>query len=107
MKRRILHGLAAGLLALAGAPAGAVLCAIDQVPAATLLAPFFEVDLNNVSGVTTVVAITNTASTAHVAHVTLWTDWGIGVLDFDVYLTGHDVQVINLRDLFNGLIPRT
>ncbi|HEV8630797.1 MAG TPA: hypothetical protein VGV61_10805 [Thermoanaerobaculia bacterium] len=107
MKRRILHGLVAGLLALAAAPATAVLCAIDQVPAATLLVPFFEVDLDNFSGVTTVVAITNTASTAHVAHVTLWTDWGIGVFAFDVYLTGHDVQVINLRDLFNGFIPRT
>ena len=37
------------LLALAGS-ASAVICTIDDVPAATLLLPYFEVDLGNPNG---------------------------------------------------------
>jgi hypothetical protein len=99
------------LLALAAplaAPAGAVLCAIDQVPAATLLVPYFEVDLAHSSGMTTLFTITNATPNAALTHVTVWTDWGIQALTFDLYLTGHDLQTINLRDVIaNGLMPRT
>ena len=44
-----------GVLALAF-PAHAVICDIGVEPAATLLLPYFEVDLKNPSGVTTQVA---------------------------------------------------
>ncbi len=37
----------------------------------------------------------------------LWTDLGVPTLAFDVYLTGYDVQTINLRDLFTGSPPAT
>ena len=37
----------------------------------------------------------------------LWTNWGVPSLAFDVYLTGYDVQTINLRDLFAGKLPQT
>ena len=36
-----------------------------------------------------------------------WTDWGVPTLAFDIYLTGYDVQTLNLRDLFAGNLPMT
>jgi hypothetical protein len=95
-----------GLLASTGA-ALAEIGTIDDVPAATLLLPFFEVDLSNPNGVTTLFSINNASASAAVAHVTMWTDQSIPTLDFDVYLTGYDVQTINVRDIFNGNLPRT
>jgi hypothetical protein len=96
----------AGLLAFAGG-AAAVIGTIDDVPAATLLLPYFEVDLNNPNGITTLFSVNNASASAAVAHFTLWTDESRPTLDFDVYLTGFDVQTINLRDVFNGNLPRT
>ena len=39
--------------------------------------------------------------------VVLWTDLSVPTFDFNVYLTGYDVQTISVRDLFNGIVPRT
>ena len=89
------------------APAVAEIGTIDEVPAATLLVPYFEVDLDNPNGITTLFSINNASASAAVAHVTLWTDWSIPTLDFDVYLTGYDVQMINVHDIFAGNLPRT
>ena len=47
-----------GALALGGA-ANAEICTIDDVPAATLLLPYFEVDLNSTNGVTTLFSVNN------------------------------------------------
>jgi hypothetical protein len=96
----------AGLLAMGGV-AVAEICTIDDVPAATLLLPYFEVNLDDTAGVTTLFSINNASAIAHLAHVTLWTDESVPTLDFDVYLTGYDVQTINMRDIFNGILPRT
>jgi hypothetical protein len=80
----------------------------DAVPAATLLLPYFEVDLGNPAGINTLLAVNNASASASLAHVTLWTDEGIPTFNFDVYLTGFDVQVINLRSIFdNGALPVT
>ena len=107
MRQRVLGWLGAALL-LCSAPAPAVQCAVDQVPAATLLLPFFEVDFTGFDRTTTIFWVTNTAPTAALAHVTIWTDWGVPALVFDVYLTGYDVQAISLRDVIqNGNLPRT
>lgn len=89
-----------GMLLLCGGTAFGELCTIDQVPAATLLIPYFEVSLEP-DGMTTLFSINNATPDAVVAHVTVWTDWSVPALDFDVYLTGFDVQVINVRDFFN------
>jgi len=96
----------AGLLASAGA-VQAEIGTIDAVPAATLLLPYFEVDLGNPNGITTLFSVNNASAAAAVAHVTMWTDQSIPTLDFDIYLTGYDVQTINIRDIFNGNLPRT
>ena len=53
-------------------------------------------------------SINNASATAVLAHVVLWTDLSVHVLDFNVYLTGYDVQSINLRDiLVHGNLPLT
>jgi len=107
MKKTALSLALVGLLALGG-QAAAVICTIDQVPAATLLLPYFEVDLSNPNGLTTLFSINNASATAVLAHVVIRTDLSVEVFDFNVYLTGYDVQTINLRDIIvNGNLPQT
>src|SRR5688500_18550261 len=76
-------------------------CDIGVTPAATLLLPYFEVDINSPAGTgeTTIFTITNVSNLPQVAHITLWTDFSYPVIDFNVYLTGYDVQSINLYDV--------
>jgi hypothetical protein len=74
-------------------------CDIALLPAATLLLPYFEVDLADRNGETTLFTLTNASPLEQVAHITLWTDFGFPVIDFNVYLTGYDVQGINLFDV--------
>ncbi len=89
-------------------PAAALICTIDEVPAATLLLPYFEVDLDNLWGSKTLFSINNASATAVLAHVVLWSDLSVPVLDFNIYLTGYDVQSINLRDIIaDGNLPQT
>lgn len=99
----------ASLLALGGT-AFADLCTIDAVPAATLLLPNFEVDTTvaNGAGLTTLFSINNASAAPALAHVTLWTDWSVPTVDFDIFLTGYDVVTVNLYDVVvNGNIPIT
>ena len=96
-----------GLMAMGG-QAFAVVGANDNVPAATLLLPYFEVDLDNADGITTLFSVNNASAAPALAHVTIWTDLSVPILDFDVYLTGYDVQSFNLRDiLVDGTLPVT
>lgn len=96
------------LFTLSGLTAGAELCTIDPVPAATLMLPYFEVDLDNPDGVNTIFSVTNASASAALFHVVVWTDLSVPTLDFDVYLTGFDTQSFSLRDIFvEGRIPVT
>jgi hypothetical protein len=107
MRKSIFALALVGLLALGG-QAVAVICTIDAVPAATLLLPYFEVDLSNPNGLTTLFSVNNASATAVLAHVVVWSDLSAPVLDFNIYLTGYDVQSVNLRDIFvNGNLPQT
>ena len=107
MKKTAVCFALVGLLALSG-QAFAVVGAIDDVPAASLLLPYFAVDLNNPQALTTLFSINNASAAPAIAHVTLWTDLSVPTLDFNVYLTGYDVVTFNLRDLFeNGITPST
>jgi hypothetical protein len=103
--------LAASVLALAllagPVAARASICTIDDVPAATLLLPYFEVDLDDFWGVNTLFSINNASSSAVLAHVVFWSDLSVPTFDFNIYLTGYDVQTISVRDVFNGTVPRT
>jgi hypothetical protein len=84
-------------------------CDIGTYPAATLLLPYFEVDLGAAgAGKTTVFSITNVSPTPQIVGVTLWTDWAYPVITFPMFLTGYDVQPINLYDVIvRGLIGST
>src|SRR5437763_16787452 len=77
-------------------------CDIALLPAATLLLPYFEVDPVSSPNVapTTLFTIQNTTAMPQIARVTLWTDWSYPMLTFNVFLTGYDVQAINLYDVF-------
>jgi hypothetical protein len=77
-------------------------CDISVTPAATLLLPYFEVDLEDPAGETTLITITNVMSAEQVARITLWTDRSYPVVTFNVYLTGYDVHSINLYDVLKG-----
>jgi hypothetical protein len=74
---------------------------IAQRPAATLLLPYFQVDLTGHKR-STLLTILNTSASDRIAHVTLWNDWGYPAVDFDVPLTGHDVEAFDLFDVLNG-----
>lgn len=107
MKKLICVFAVASLLALGGS-AIAELCSIEAAPAATLLLPYFAVDLDNVAGVNTIFTINNASATAALSHVVVWSDMSVEVLDFNVYLTGYDVQTVNLGlALRDGLLPIT
>ena len=85
-------------------------CDITVQPAATLLLPYFAVDINATAGTgrTVLFSITNTSRYSQIAHVTVWTDWSAPVLDFNLFLTGYDVVPVNLYDVIaRGLIPTT
>jgi hypothetical protein len=106
--RRLLLAAAVVLAILPAKPAQAVLGTTDNVPAATLLFPYFEVDLGNGQGVNTLIALQNSSASAGLVNVTLWTDLGIPTFSFNLYFTGFDTQTIDLRDvLVNGIIPIT
>lgn len=97
-----------GSLLTVATPAGAARCDTDVVPAATLLFPYFEVDLAAPNQQTTLLSVTNRDKEPVLARVTLWTDWAVPTLAFDLYLAGHDIQTLNLRDvLVQGLLPAT
>jgi hypothetical protein len=107
MKRLVLC-LAVAALLVAGGQASAIIGTVDDVPAATLLLPYFEVNLDDVNGVQTLFSINNASATAVLAHIVVWSDLSVPVLDFNIYLTGYDVVTINLRDIFVlGNLPRT
>jgi hypothetical protein len=96
-----------GFLAPRGAALASV-CHAEAVPAATLLLPYFEVDLSDPNGLTTLFSINNAVAAAVLGHVTIWSDLAVPVATFDVYLTGYDVQTVNLRDvLIYGRLPQT
>lgn len=88
-------------------PMRATVCALDERPGATLLLPYFEVDLDHADGRTTLFSVNNASATAILANVVLWTDLGVPSFTFPLYLTGYDVQTFNLRDLFNGAMLKT
>ena len=83
-------------------------CDIAQLPAATLLLPFFEVDLSAPPSraLTTLFTVINTSGQSRIARVTIWTDRAYPVLTFDVALSPYDAEPVNLRDLLMaGRLP--
>ena len=102
--------LVAGLILLGGSgKAQAVVGIPDDVPAATLLFPFFKVDPNPgpLSRQDTLIVVTNTSNPGAVSsagahtwvHITIWSVTSEHIYDFSVQLTPHDVFSCSLLDL--------
>jgi hypothetical protein len=96
--------------------AQAVLNTHDARPAATLLLPDFEVDPipnfpespsgTQLVGVPkTVFTVGNAGPAPIIARVTLWTDFGIPTVSFHLFLTGFDIETIDLKQAFDGIFP--
>ena len=106
--KRFLTVALMGVLALGLSSAVfANVCAFDAVPAATLLFPFVPYDYDGgTEGQTTLFSITNVSDEAQIVHVTIWTDYSVAILDFNVLLTGYDVITMNIRDIMgSGILP--
>src|SRR4051795_268479 len=80
-------------------------CDVTVGPAATLLLPYFEVDLTNRIQ-DTLFTITNVTRYPQIAHATVWTDWSFPVLEFNIYLTGYDVQGISMQQVLTGIVAQ-
>jgi hypothetical protein len=93
------------LLFLPAHNAHAVIGTLDPVPAATLLYPYFEVDLSNASGKNTLIGVQNTSATAILGRVTVWTNAGVPIYNFNIYLTGFDMQSFDMRSVLTGTLP--
>jgi hypothetical protein len=101
--------LPAALLLALPVSARAVTGTIDNVPAATLLLPYFEVDPAGTStrGATTLLTVTDASATAILAHVTVWTDASVPVTQFNLYFTGYDTITFDLQSVLAGTLPAT
>ena len=85
-------------------------CDVTTQPAATLLLPYFEVDFQSPrsSARTTTFTIINTSRLPQIAKVELWTDRAFPVWGFNIYLTGYDMQTVDLYDVIgSGQVPQT
>lgn len=110
MNRGIFSLLVLSALLVSAAPADAKtnVCSIEVTPAATLLLPYFEVSLGPPTGITTVMSVNNASFQPVLAKAEVWSDLGVPIFGFNIYLKGFDVQTINLRDiLVEGRLPQT
>lgn len=113
--RKVVLGAALAVVVACAAPARAQTIDVQHVtndPGATLLLPYFEAQVpkkigGKAPGITTLFSINNASATAILAHVTIWSDLAVPVTAFNVYLTGYDVQTIDMVDLLNGKFPVT
>jgi hypothetical protein len=115
MKKTLVACLAVvAVLALASS-ASAITCTTDQHPAATLLIPYFQATFNpdgTVLGtgplaLDTLVVIGNASAAPMLAHVTVWSERSEVVLDFNVALTGFDIQSWSMSSILRGFLPQT
>ncbi len=109
MKRFLTLALVGGLALGLTSVAHANFCAFDAAPASTILYPFVAFDYNNpIDGATTLYAVTNVSHEAQIVHFVLWTDYSLPIFDWNVILSGYDVQTQNIRDLlYFGDLPNT
>lgn len=101
------------VLTAAASPASAAAAEADPCfertgPGATLLFPWFEVDLANPKGRRTLIAIQNTFAQDVLTNVVLWTNCGLPVVSFNLVVKGDAVRSIDLRNLIvDGRIPKS
>jgi hypothetical protein len=85
-------------------------CDLSNTPSATLLLPYFEVELGKRvnDAANTIFTIINTSSNAQISRVTIWTDYGYPAAWFNIFMKPYDVQAISLWDVISlGRLPKT
>lgn len=85
-------------------------CDISTSPAATLLLPYFEVEIDKhvKEAKNTIFSVINTSRVPQIARVTVWSDEGYPALWFNLFLTGYGVQGISMYDVVGrGIVPST
>jgi len=105
--RRVTLVVALAVLLLPVSVLQAQSCRIGTGSSASLLIPYFEYNPGDPLGVTTLISVTNESNNQTLVRVVYWTDWGVPTIAFDVFLPAFDVQTINVRDTFNGMVPST
>ena len=105
---RALCALVVFVLVASPVPSLAQDCEIGTGLGASVFVPYFEhAPGGGAGGLTTLFSVTNESNAATLVRVVLWTDWGVPTLGFDVFLPEFDLQTVNVRDLFNGVVPST
>lgn len=101
MKKGLAVFIAAFFLLGVSGKAQAVIGIPDDVPASTLLFPFFKVEPQRTerNQLDTLLVVTNTYASSVIVHFTIWNFRSVHVYDFSVALTAHDVFSCSLYDL--------
>jgi hypothetical protein len=115
MKKTFLTCLAVVALFAIATSATAITCTIDQRPAATLLIPYFQATFNpdgtilgtGPTSLDTLVTIGNASSAPMIAHVNVFNERTELVLDFNIALTGFDIQSFGMASILRGNLPIT
>jgi len=115
MKKTFLTCLAVVALFAIATSATAITCTIDQRPAATLLIPYFQATFNpdgtilgtGPTSLDTLVTIGNASSAPMIAHVNVFNERTELVLDFNIALTGFDIQSFSMASILRGNLPVT
>jgi hypothetical protein len=115
MKKTFLTCMAVVALFAIATGASAITCTIDQRPAATLLIPYFQATFNadgtilgaGPTALDTLVTIGNASSAPMIAHVNVFNERTELVLDFNIALTGFDIQSFSVASVLRGNLPVT
>ncbi len=116
MKKTFMTCLAVAALFAIATSATAITCTLDQRPGATLLVPYFQVSIDPVTGTPvgsgalsrdTILTIVNASSAPMIAHVNVYNRFSEIELDFNVALSGFDVQAMAMSQIISGNLPVT
>jgi hypothetical protein len=108
MNRKSLCLAVLGFVALARMGSALAQCAIQETPAATLLLPYFEVDLSTSTGRTTQVTVGNAFYSPVLVEAVVWSDLGVPIFSFDLALNGYQDVQFDLRTILEGAtLPAT
>lgn len=83
-------------------------CDIGAYPAATLLLPYFEVDINapTTTAVNTIYTVVNFSQRPQIIRSTIWSDLGYPVAWFDSFLTPYDLVSVSMYEVIaRGRFP--
>ena len=82
-------------------------CGLVNQPAATVLLPYFEVDMVDTEGKNTLFSVSNSGLDVALAHAVVWTNWGHPLLSFDFFLDPRSLLSFNLRSILAGQFPES